>query len=261
MAELMLDGGEVGGVGFERVRGEGVAEGVDAALLADAGAQLGHGVDLLGHREVDRACARAIGEEPEAGGRGLPVDTEVVQQALGQRHVPILHPLALLDTNGHAIGIEIRDFQGDDFADAQAGGVGGGEQEAMPGMRAGLEQPPDLLAAEDLWKLLRLFGGGYVEVRAREPQRHVVEKAERMGRLATRAPRELAFLNQVGEIGLDLLIGELIRRALVVLGQLHDLADVRLVGAGREATHRHVADHAGPELAHETPPSEELGRR
>src|SRR5438132_9382703 len=76
-----------------------------------------------------------------------------------------------------------------------------------------------------------------------------------MGRLATRAPRELAFLNQVGEIGLDLLIGELIRRAFVVLGQLHDLADVRLVGAGGEATHRHVADHAGPKLAHETPPS------
>jgi hypothetical protein len=31
---------------------------------------------------------------------------------------------------------------------------------------------------------------------------------------------------------------------------------LRLVGTGREAAHRHVADHAGPELAHETPPSE-----
>src|SRR6266446_2710272 len=131
----------------------------------------------------------------------------------------------------------------------------------MPGMRAGLEQPPDFLTAEDLWQPLRLFGSGHVEVRAREPQRHVVEEAERMGRLATRAPRELAFLNQVGEIGLDLLIGELIRRSFVVLGQLYDLADVRLVGAGGEAAQRHVADHAGPKLAHERPPSEELERR
>ena len=55
VAELVLHGGEVGSVRFERVRGEGVAEGVDAALLADAGAQLRHGVDLLGHGDVDRA--------------------------------------------------------------------------------------------------------------------------------------------------------------------------------------------------------------
>jgi hypothetical protein len=184
-----------------------------------------------------------------------------MQQTLGQRHVPILHPLALLDADGHAVGIEIRDPERDDFADAQAGGIGRGQQEAMPGVRAGLEQTPDFLPAEDLRQALGLLGRGDVELRARVAQRHVVEEAEGVGGLTARAPRELALLEQVGEIGLNLVVGQLIRRSLVVPRPLHHLADVRLVGAGRQAAHRHVTDHAGPKLAHETPPSEEWGRR
>ena len=58
VAELVLHGGEVGRVRFERVRGKGVVEGVDPALFADAGAQLSHRVDLLGHAEGrSGACA------------------------------------------------------------------------------------------------------------------------------------------------------------------------------------------------------------
>jgi hypothetical protein len=95
-----------------------VPQGVDPALLADASAQLGHGVNLLGHGDVDRARALAIGEEPETRGRGLPVDAEVVEQAPGEWHIPVLHPLALLNTDGHAVGIEVRDFERDHLADA-----------------------------------------------------------------------------------------------------------------------------------------------
>jgi hypothetical protein len=182
-----------------------------------------------------------------------------VEQALGERHVPIFHSLASLDTDGHTVGVEIRDLEGDDLTDAQASGVGRGEQQPMPGVRAGFEQPPDFLAAEDLRQSLRLFGGGDVEVRAWVTQRHVVEKAEGVGGLAARAPRQLALLDQVGEIGLDLVVGELVWRSLVVPRQLHDLTDVRLVGTGRETAHRHVADHAGPKLAHERPPSGRIG--
>jgi len=65
VAEEPLHGVQVD-AGFEQVGGEGVAQGVDAALLLDAGAQLREGIDLLGDRDVDRAAALAIGEEPDA---------------------------------------------------------------------------------------------------------------------------------------------------------------------------------------------------
>ena len=148
---------------FEQVGGEGVAQGVDAALLGDAGAQFRHRVELLGDGDVDGARARAIGEEPDARAVRCPVGAPVLEQPLGERDVAVLGALALLDAHRHAVGIEVGDFEGDDLAHAQAGSVDGRQQEAMPGVRAGVEQPPHFLAAEDLGQLLRLLGGGDVE--------------------------------------------------------------------------------------------------
>ncbi len=165
----------------------------------------------------------------------------------------------MLDANGHTVGSEIRDLQRDHLADPQTGGVGRREQEAVPGVRAGIEQAPDFLAAEDLRQLLRLLGGGDVEVDLRVAERHMVEEPEGVRRLAARAPGQLALLDQVSEVDLHLVVGELIRRPLVVLRQLHHLADVGLVGAARETAQRHVADHAGTKLAHGNTSSEGNG--
>ena len=209
-----------------------MAEGVDAALLGDAGAEFREGVELLGDGDVDRARALAIGEEPDVRGPDAPVRTPVVEQPLGERHVAVLAALALADVDGHAVGVEVRHLEPDDLADAEAPRVGGRQQEAMPGVGAGAQQAPDLRAAEDVGQLLGLLGRRDVEIRRRAAEGDVIEEAEGVRRLAARAPGQLSLLDQVGEIGLDLLVGQLIRRAVVVLRQLHDGGDVRLVGAG-----------------------------
>ena len=79
-----------------------------------------------------------------------PVGTEILQEARGQRHEAILGALAKGDVDGHAVGVEVGHFEGDDLTDAQPGGVGRGEQEAMPRVGAGAEQTPDFLAAQDV---------------------------------------------------------------------------------------------------------------
>src|SRR4030095_11182588 len=87
----------------------------------------------------------------------------------------------------------------------------------------------------------------------------MVEEPEGGGRLTARAPGELALLNQVREVRLDFVVGDLVGRPAVVLRQADHGGDVRLVGAWGEAAHGHVADHAVSELAHGTPPwSDEL---
>jgi hypothetical protein len=103
--------------------------------------------------------------------------------------------LALLDAEGHAVGIQVRYLQRDHLADAQASGVGRGEQETVPGVRAGIEQAPDFLAAENLWELLRLPGRGDVEVGLRVAERDMVEEPEGVGGLAACAPGKLAVLD------------------------------------------------------------------
>src|SRR3972149_7528924 len=114
-------------------------------------------------------------------------------------------------------GGEVGDLEVDQLAHPQAGGVGGGEQEAIADAGAGVEQAPDLLAAEDLGELLRLPGSRDDEVRAIVAEGDVVEEAEGMGSLVARAPGQLALPEHVGEGPLDLIGGELIRRAFVVL--------------------------------------------
>ncbi len=109
----------------------------------------------------------------------------------GERHVAILGRPCPGDVDGHAVGVEVGDLEGDDLADAEATGVGGREQQAMPGVGAGAQQAPDLLAAEDVGQLLRLLGRGDVERRLLAPERHVVEKPERVRGLGARAPRPL----------------------------------------------------------------------
>ena len=209
---------------------------MDPALFADAGAELGAGVEPLGDGDANRAGAVGIGEQPQLRRGGLPVGTPVREQARGQGHVAVPGPLALLDAHGHPVGVEIGDLEVDQLAHPQAGGIGGGEQEAVADARAGVEQAPDLLAAEDLGELLGLPGGRDDEVRAIVTKGDVVEEAEGVSRLVTRAPGQLALLEQVGEVVLDLVGGELIRRAFVVLRQVHHGGDVGRVGARGEAT-------------------------
>jgi hypothetical protein len=124
----------------------------------------------------------------------------------------------------------------------------------MARMRRRGEQPPDLFTAQDLRQFLWLLRERHVKVGPRMAKGHVIEKPEGVGRLTARAPGQLPLEDQVGEVRLDLVVRELIRRSVVVLRQAHHGGDVRRVGAPRETTYGHVADHAGAELTHGTPP-------
>jgi hypothetical protein len=223
-------------------------------LLVDARPQFGHRVDLLGHRDIDRARALPIAEEPDARRHGLPVRAQLLQEAGGERHVAVFGALALLDPDRHAVGVDVRHLERDCLADAEAGGIDGGQQESLARMRRHRQQVPHLFPAQDLRQSLRLLREGHVKVGPRMAERHVIEEPEGVRRLTARAPGELPLVDQVGEIRLHLVAGDLVRRSPVVLRQAHDGRDVRRVGAPREATHGHVADHPVSELAHGTPP-------
>src|SRR5262249_54842789 len=79
-------------------------------------------------------------------------------------------------------------LQRDDLTDSKASGVGRGQQHAIAGMNAGIENAPDLFATEQVGQLLRLLGRRDVELGTWMAEGDVVEKAERMGGLGTRAP-------------------------------------------------------------------------
>jgi hypothetical protein len=148
-----------------------------------------------------------------------PVVAPLGEQVLAEGDVAILGARALLDPDGHAVEIEVGDLEGDDFAGAQAGGVGGGEDEAVRGERAGVEEPPDLGAAEDLGEALGLAGCRDDEGALVAAEDDVREEAEGVGSHRAGAPRQPAALDEMGEIGLDLVVGEIGGGASVVPGE------------------------------------------
>jgi hypothetical protein len=113
--------------------------------------------------------------------------------------------------DGHAIGIEVGDLERNDFTHPEAGGVRRGQQQAVAGARACGEEPPHILAAQEIRELLGLLRRGDVEVSLRMAEGDVVEKPERVRRLRARAPGELPSLKEVGDVRLHLVGGELVR--------------------------------------------------
>jgi hypothetical protein len=63
-------------------------------------------------------------------------------------------------------------------------------------------------------------------------QGDVVEEAEGVGRLTAGAPGQLTLVDQMSEVGLDFVAGDLVGRAVIVLRQADHGGDIRLVVRG-----------------------------
>jgi hypothetical protein len=146
------------GPSLEQVRGEGVAERMDAAPLRDSRPLFGGRVELL--RGGDVHGPRPIpGREQPLGGPVLPpVGPEFLQQPGRQEGVAILAPLALLNAEAHPLGVEVAELEPDHLPDPQTGGVGGSEDRPLLAIARGLQHAPDLRGTEDLGEPLRLLG-------------------------------------------------------------------------------------------------------
>src|SRR5207247_10740745 len=120
--------------------------------------------------------------------------------------VSILPSLPLLDTDHHALAVDVGGLQVDGLGDAQPGGVAGGQDRAMLGAADALEKMKDLLRAknhgETLW-----FLGSWDDMIAGPLlfQGDLIEKAQGRNSDKDRTGRQLSFVDQVDLIGADIL--------------------------------------------------------
>jgi hypothetical protein len=94
------------------------------------------------------------GEQPRLGFGGTIPFPQQLQQLAGEHHVTILLPLALSDTDRHALAIDVSGFEGDGLGDAQSSGVAHGEDGAGFVGRDAAEELANLLGTEDHWQRL-----------------------------------------------------------------------------------------------------------
>ena len=235
---------------------------VDAALLGDAGACLSRAVDALRGDDRDRPFLAAVAladEQPVLGPVAEPVAAQLGEQSLGKQRVAVLGPLALLDADRHAGGVDVAELQVTQLRDAQPRAVGGHEHRPVLGVLARREQPRDLFAREDLRQLLRLLRTRQRELGRTSFKGDPVEELKRAGGDVAAARRELALGEQVQKIALGLFRADPIGRTAEVLRQRCDRTDVRFACAFGHATNREIIFQLFAQRAHRVSPQVTAG--
>lgn len=103
---------------FEQVRGEAVAQGMDAAVV-DPDAVADEIEDFLGRTNRHRLRAIAPEKEPLAGMETTVVVAQLAEQAVGQKGVSIFAPFSLLNTDEPARGFDVFGPEHNSFAHPQ----------------------------------------------------------------------------------------------------------------------------------------------
>jgi hypothetical protein len=145
--EQGLDGLEPG-AGLDEMGGEGVPQRARSDVLQDAGLlqggaegalDAGGGDRLSGDLALDQVALRPV---------RFPAPTQF--QALREQHLAVLVPLAALDADQHALGVDVVGLEVHDLVGAQAGAVAEHEGGLVLEAGRGFEDRLDLLRAQHL---------------------------------------------------------------------------------------------------------------
>src|SRR5258708_6965931 len=164
--------------------------------------------------------------------------------------MPILAALAHLDTDQHALGIDVADPQHDDLAAAQTGAVGDTERGLVleTGTGRGLKQPADLIWRKDPRQLPRIVCAGQLMGEVGAADRDSEEEAQRRG-LGIHL-RWLCTLLDLCELeAADVVASRSVGRAAEKVGKCLDLPDIIALRLVAEAPDGHVRDQAAAKIA------------
>ena len=206
-------------------------------------------------RTADRPVGLASGEEVRPGPVGLPVLAEDRQQPRREHHVAVLVPLALADVDDHAGAVDVLDAEPGDLGEPQPAGVGGHEQRAVLGVLQRVEEPGHLVLAEDDRELLGRLGAGDLLDDPLPAQGDAVEELEGQAGLLVDVPGDLSLLDQVEQVGADVLGPEVFGRGVEVLGEIGDPVDVESDRLGGQVVEDQVLGHATAQRRHGQLPS------
>ena len=196
VAQQHLDRPDVG-PGFEQVSRETMAERMDALAVRDPSALLRMVADLLGRADGHWRVRIESRKHPRGWPVAFPVGAQFGQKTGREQGVAILPPFALFDAEQPAITFDIREPQPDDFADAQASGIRGHQEDAVPRILRLREQALEFLDAQDPWELRPSRPWWEVEVEDIPPQGLRREELQPCGRLIAGTPRQAPLDQEV----------------------------------------------------------------
>lgn len=109
--------------------------------------------------------------------------------------------------------------------------------------QAGIEQAADFVWRQDLGEFGCGLAGRDAAAGSGLMQRDVVQEAQRAGSLVGTAPGQLALFDQVQQVALDLILAQVRRGLVIILGELLDHAQIGLLGPLGQTAQLHVGCH------------------
>ena len=134
-------------------------------------------------------------------------------------------------------------------------GVGGHQHRAVLGVLQGVEEPGHLVLAEDDRECLGCLGAGDLLDDLFPAQGDAVEELQRLAGLLVDTPGDLSLLEQMEQIGADVLGPEVFGRGVEVLGEIGDPLDVASGRLGGEVVEGQVLGHTTAQRRHGVLPS------
>lgn len=131
----------------------------------------------------------------------------------------------------------------------EAGGIGGHQH--GPGFKPtnGGEELPNLISAENDWQAFGNLGTGQLFEWPVLAQRDAKEEVQSATGLIVRVPGP-PQANQMQQVLADMFLGELIGRAVEVLGELGDSPNVSVLGVDRHVPHSEVIEQTLAQWCH-----------
>ena len=231
-----------------------------APALGDVGAVTRALVGTLQALYIHAACSVGVGEQPAARaavrGKGAAVAAQQLEQRHAQDAVAIRAALARVDAHAHSVcrAVDVAHAQGAHLGHAQPAGVDGLQCHATGRLRAAGKQARNLLAREQVRLPLGYTRHRRAHTIALAQQHRLEQKPAGAGNVIHAAVGELAVLDQVQQVCLDLGGAQQIRTAVVVQRHPGDGAAVALFGALGQPANGHGVKHALTKGCHEVSP-------
>ena len=128
----------------------------------------------------------------------MPVVDQHLQQLGRQHHIAVLAPLALIDTDDHALSVDGARHQVNGLADTQAGCVAGGQDGPLLDVRHAAEKTHNLFRTENDRQGPRLLRARHDLVEIPPPlEGNAVQKSNRRDSDLDRAGIQLLLIRQI----------------------------------------------------------------
>jgi hypothetical protein len=244
VAQQHLDRPDVG-PGFEQVRRATRAERMDAWAGWNPRALLRMIGDLWGRADGHRHVRIETRQQPRGWPVAWPVGAQCGQQTGREQGGAILPPCALFDAEPPAITCDIREPQPDDFANAQASGIRGHQEDAVPRMLRMREQALECRDAQDSWELRPSRPWWEVAVEDIPPQGLRREELPPCGRLMAGTPRPAPRDEEVVQRCTHWLWAQAVRGTLGECGSAGPSGGLGHLCLRGQPLQRHIVDHLG----------------